>query len=151
MAVPSVMQAPVSLPRRLGAVLYDGLICLALVLGVGIAATPLIGDSPGDALGPGLLGRALLQAALLGVLLGYFQASWTRGGQTIGMRAWGILLLTDEQRTVTPDRALIRSLAAVLSWAPAGLGFLWALVDPDRLTWHDRLSRTRLVRVSKGA
>jgi uncharacterized RDD family membrane protein YckC len=25
------------------------------------------------------------------------------------------------------------------------LGFLWQLVDKDKLTWHDRISGTRLV------
>jgi uncharacterized RDD family membrane protein YckC len=41
--------------------------------------------------------------------------------------------------------AAARLLAAVLSWLPAGMGYLWLLVDRDRLTWHDRLSRTRVV------
>ena len=26
-----------------------------------------------------------------------------------------------------------------------GLGFLWQLWDAEQLTWHDRLSKTRLV------
>jgi len=41
--------------------------------------------------------------------------------------------------------ALARYGAAVLSLLPLGLGFWWALVDPDRCAWHDRLSGTRLV------
>jgi hypothetical protein len=36
-------------------------------------------------------------------------------------------------------------LAASLSWAALGLGFLWQLWDPEKLTWHDRLSNTRLI------
>jgi hypothetical protein len=35
----------------------------------------------------------------------------------------------------------MRVLYVLLSAAPLGLGFAWAWFDPDRLTWHDRLSR----------
>jgi uncharacterized RDD family membrane protein YckC len=37
-----------------------------------------------------------------------------------------------------------RALASTLSAAAMGLGFAWALVDEDRLGWHDRISRTHL-------
>ena len=37
--------------------------------------------------------------------------------------------------------ANVRFFAALLSWAPAGLGFLWQLWDKDKLTWHDRHQR----------
>lgn len=134
-------QARVGLPRRLGAILYDGLICLGLVFGVAIVATALTGPDPGP------VARVLLQTALAGTPLAYFQVSWTRGGQTIGMRAWRIRLAAAGTEAVPWDRALLRALTALLSWGAAGLGFLWALADPERLAWHDRLSGTRLVRL----
>jgi uncharacterized RDD family membrane protein YckC len=37
-----------------------------------------------------------------------------------------------------------RALASTLSAAAMGLGFAWALVDEDRLGWHDRISGTHL-------
>ena len=42
-----------------------------------------------------------------------------------------------------------RLLAALLSWGLLGLGFLWVLVDRNRLAWHDHLSGTRLVMTGK--
>jgi uncharacterized RDD family membrane protein YckC len=45
----------------------------------------------------------------------------------------------------------LRFLAAIVSWLPFGLGFWWQLWDRDGLTWHDRLSSTRLVHYPKGA
>jgi len=39
----------------------------------------------------------------------------------------------------------------VLSWLPAGLGYLWQLWDPEKLTWHDRISKTRIVYYPKDA
>jgi len=35
-----------------------------------------------------------------------------------------------------------RALAMLLSTFPLGLGLLWSFVDPDRLCWHDRISKT---------
>ena len=46
---------------------------------------------------------------------------------------------------VSLGAATLRFFAAILSWLPLGLGFFWQLWDADRLTWHDRLSRTRIV------
>jgi hypothetical protein len=39
-----------------------------------------------------------------------------------------------------------RILAVLLSACPLGLGFVWAALDEDRLTWHDRISRMYLRR-----
>jgi uncharacterized RDD family membrane protein YckC len=36
--------------------------------------------------------------------------------------------------------------ALLLSLLPLGLGVAWALFDDDRLSWHDRLSKTYLRR-----
>jgi uncharacterized RDD family membrane protein YckC len=42
-----------------------------------------------------------------------------------------------------------RLAAAVLSWLPAGLGWLWCVFDREHRTWHDVLSHTRVVVVPK--
>jgi hypothetical protein len=36
--------------------------------------------------------------------------------------------------------AIVRALASLLSLLPLGLGFLWILFDPQRQTWHDKIS-----------
>lgn len=47
-------------------------------------------------------------------------------------------------------RALwIRYAVGSLSLALGGLGFWWAWLDRDRLTWHDRASKTRLERIAR--
>ena len=33
----------------------------------------------------------------------------------------------------------------MISLLPFGLGFFWQLVDKERLAWHDRISKTRLI------
>lgn len=81
---------------------------------------------------------------LLVVAALFFVGFWTRG-ETLGMRAWRLRILGPASEPPGPGRALLRFFAALLSWSALGLGFLWVLVDRDRLAWHDRLSGTRLV------
>src|ERR1017187_2403797 len=63
-------------------------------------------------------------------------------GDTPGMCWTQLRLLNfDGQR---PDRAQrsYRLAAKCLSFLAAGLGVLWALVDEEKLSWHDHISRT---------
>ena len=45
-------------------------------------------------------------------------------------------------------RATLRTLAYVVSALPLGAGFLPGVISADRLTLHDRLAHTRVVRPS---
>ena len=77
---------------------------------------------------------------------GYAVLSWHRGGQTLGMRPWRLMLVA-----VDGQRPLWRALATryavgTVSLLAAGAGFWWAWIDRDALTWHDRASNTRMVR-----
>ena len=47
--------------------------------------------------------------------------------------------LTDENPTRSAMRK--RLLAMLLAAVPLGMGFAWALLDEDRMGWHDRMSR----------
>jgi len=81
-------------------------------------------------------------AALVGFLALYEWLFFTFAESTPGMRYAKIALCTfgDEN----PDRkALQRRIgASFLAALPLGLGFLWALLDEDRLGWHDRMTQT---------
>jgi uncharacterized RDD family membrane protein YckC len=60
---------------------------------------------------------------------------------TPGMRYAKIALCTFEDENPTRKAMCRRVWFFLLSAAPLGLGFAWAMFDPDRLSWHDRLSR----------
>jgi uncharacterized RDD family membrane protein YckC len=60
---------------------------------------------------------------------------------TPGMRYAKIALCTFEDENPTRKAMCRRVWFLLLSVAPLGLGLAWALFDPDRLSWHDRLSR----------
>jgi uncharacterized RDD family membrane protein YckC len=86
---------------------------------------------------------------MAGVGFGYYGLSWRRGGQTLGMRAWR-LRLVHASGQVPPWRAvLLRYLVAGVSLGAFGLGFLWSLWDPQRRSWHDLASGTRLLRLPR--
>jgi uncharacterized RDD family membrane protein YckC len=65
------------------------------------------------------------------------------------MRAWRLRLFGEDGEAVGWRAAVVRVAAAYLSTFALGLGYLWLLIDPDKRTWHDRLSRTRLVILEK--
>lgn len=77
----------------------------------------------------------------------YAVASWSRGGQTLGMRPWRLRVVGMDETAPTRMQLLRRYLVGTLSLLCGGLGFWWAWCNRERLTWHDRASRTRIVRV----
>jgi uncharacterized RDD family membrane protein YckC len=83
------------------------------------------------------------------ICFGFYSWFWLHGGQTLGMRAWRLRVQRLDGGPITIWQALLRFLAAIVSLACAGLGFLWMLVDRKRMTWHDRFSETVIVRLPK--
>ena len=130
--------------RRLGAVVYDGLLLIALWLAAMAPVVVFTGEHPST------LARASTQLYLFLVGFAFFGGFWTHGGQTLGLRTWRLRVEDAQGGRLTWARALARYAAALLSWLPFGLGFLWILVDPHGRAWHDRLSATRVASVASG-
>lgn len=126
------------LTRRLAACLYDGLVLLAVLMVAGALWVALARGAapPGD---------WAFRLYLLAVSAAFFGIFWTRG-ETLGMRAWKLRIVGPEGAPPGWRRCLLRFAVALFSWAALGLGFLWVLVDRERLAWHDRASGTRLLR-----
>jgi uncharacterized RDD family membrane protein YckC len=127
--------------RHLGAILYDLLLMLALLMvATTLVVVPLslqgaevaIGDSP------------LFRLYLLAVGGGYYFWFWTHGGQTVGMKTWKFRLADDSGRDTQPLQALLRLLLAMVTNAFFLAGLLWRLFDSENKTLYDRLSHTRL-------
>jgi uncharacterized RDD family membrane protein YckC len=142
LAQPQDAPARAGLPRRLAAAFYDAFLLFALWFAAAAAMLPLTG---GEAVGPG---NPLFTSYLFLVAFLFFGWFWTHGGQTLGMRAWRLRVQRRDGGPLTWSHALLRFLVAIPSWLLLGAGFLWALVDRDGQTWHDRYSETVVVRVS---
>jgi uncharacterized RDD family membrane protein YckC len=67
---------------------------------------------------------------------------FTYADSTPGMRYAKIALCTFDDENPARKTLHWRVAALILSALPLGLGFLWALLDDDRLGWHDRITRT---------
>ncbi|QNI37386.1 RDD family protein [Edaphobacter albus] len=132
--------APLDL--RLMSAMVDG--CIILAASVVFAAVAVL---TATRLSPGPLHMPLTNAAISSVgaivLLGFFYQMlfFTFSNSTPGMRYAHIGLCTFSDEN--PSRAAMRRriLSLALSSASLGLGVLWALLDEERLGWHDRISR----------
>ena len=91
----------------------------------------------------------LLWLVCWGVAGLYATISWRRGGQTLGMRPWRLKVTTTNGSPPSWKQLWGRFAVGTLSLLLAGLGFWWAWFDRDRLTWHDRFSGTRMLRLPK--
>lgn len=122
----------------MGAVIYDALLVVALMF---LATLPFVAVRGGEPVEPGNVAYRL---AMLLVAYLFFVGFWSIYGRTLGLQSWRLRIETMDGRKPSLWQSSIRFFAAVLSWLPAGLGFWWQLWDPERLTWHDRMSGTRL-------
>jgi uncharacterized RDD family membrane protein YckC len=91
----------------------------------------------------------LVVVALAGILLlmAYFGVFTVFAYGTPGLIWAGLEVRTFEGNPPKRIDCFWRSFGYIVSTSALMLGFIWALVDGDGLTWHDRMSRTLLVRV----
>lgn len=141
-----ISATPAHLALRLIAAVYDLLPLAALWFVAAALALALTGGTLDVHV---FTHKVLVQALVLAVSAAYCVISWTRGGATIGMRAWRLRVVAADGTPVELQRALLRFAVALLSLGCGGLGFLWCLIDRERRAWHDLAAGTLLVRVEK--
>lgn len=120
------------------AVSYDLLLLLAWLF---IATLPIIALNDGEAIGdsnPFFIAYLWLASF---VFYGWF---WTHGGQTLGMRAWRIRLVSRRTHNVSWQQAWLRFACALPAWLLLGLGIWWQYLGSDKQSWPDRVSGTGL-------
>ncbi len=161
--------------RRLAALVYDGLLLLAILFVGTLAILPLTGGEGITPAAPGLGAYLAYRAYLALLALGYFGLAWTRGGQTLGMMAWKIRLgAADDNAPGWPAaiRRFALGLALVvaaesglrLALGPGGsarvvaggflllplfVNFAWIPFDARGRSLQDLASRTRILRIGK--
>ena len=129
---------PASFIVRVMAMIYDALI----VLGIWVFTIVLLVTIAGDA----VVG-AWVQSLLFVELFAFFAYFWMKRGQTVGMLAWRLRIVSTEPMTLR--RVLLRFVGAFLGGACLFLGYLWILFDRDRRSWSDLLSGTQVIRDPK--
>lgn len=136
---------PVGFIRLAASIFYDALLLTAVLF----FATFLLLLIPEDIRNTNPVVQVLKVFWYLLVSYIYFVGFWLKGGQTPGMKAWKIRLVNMQGGAPGMKQAALRFFAAMLSWALAGAGFLWMIVDRNHLSLHDHLSGSRLLLLKK--
>lgn len=77
----------------------------------------------------------------------YFFLFMITASQTPGMKQRQLTIVTQDGLPLDPSRACMRGFGYVVSILPLMLGFLWALIDPEHLTWADKVSGTYVKKI----
>lgn len=162
--VPLAEKPVPSIPRRMAALPYEGLLMLALML---VMSFPIAGLKGATLNG---VPHLIFQLYLLAVLGAYFTWFWRHGGQTLPMKTWRLRVLTRNGDALNWKFALRRFICATLFYGPACAGIMfaffpnrisplitmwtffpmiatlfWAKFDADKQFLHDRWAGTRIV------
>lgn len=134
-----------SIGRRLGALVIDN-----ILLGVvAYALFPQQEYRAGEPFGPFILQAFFTSAsAIFGIAYRWLMITFVNG-QTFGKMVMRIRVARPDGRPVDLGRSLVRSFFAIFSGLFFGLGFAWALWDPQRRTWHDIAADTRVFPVER--
>jgi uncharacterized RDD family membrane protein YckC len=123
--------------RRLGGMVYDTMILIAIWM---ITLFVLVALNGGNAVtGFGLQTLLFLETYF------FFAWFWREDGQTVGMMAWRMRVVSNNGMRLSLTQITTRFAGACLSAICLGLGYLWILVDPDRRSWGDIMSDSRVV------
>lgn len=131
-----------SLSRRVWAASVDG----TLVAGAAVLFGWIVMRmAPAIPLPLQLAGEVVVLALLW---IGYQYVLLVYSGETPGLLVTGLELRRADGSPTTRALRRWRVLASVLSVATFGLGYAWAWFDEDRLSWHDRITRSSMQRRS---
>jgi len=135
-----IMKSDVSLLRRIGSISYDFFLVFSFVFFIsGIVI--LINDKKP------ITSNFFFFLVTLPVIFAYFSVSWVRGKQTLGMRAWKFEIIQKNGGNITYKQSFVRFILAVISLA--GIGFIFQLLNKNRLPIHDYYSKTYLISIYK--
>ena len=128
---------PASVARRLGAGLID-----AIFVGAACAVSAAIFRQMTHERMPPPEAAAVLGAAAIVFWAAYQYLLLVYSGRTPGLWFAGLELVSLRGSRVTRERRRWRVFASYLSAVSLGLGYVWALMEPDKLAWHDRMTGT---------
>ena len=130
--------------RRLAALVYDALIVIAILFlasAIAMLVVVLIMGSAAITEQNVLVENPIYFAWLIFCWFYYYSWCWQRGGQTLGMKAWRLKLVSNDGDKISYKNALLRFLSALF-----GLANFWLLVSGKR-GWHDILSHSNITSI----
>jgi uncharacterized RDD family membrane protein YckC len=137
---------PAGFIRRLAALVYDSLVITAiLILSTAVVMMFIVIFMGETAITEQkvLVENPLYFAWLLATWFYYYAWCWRTGGQTLGMKAWRLKLVSNDNLIISYKHAFIRFISSFLGLANLGVLF------PGKRGWHDRLSHSDIVVIDK--
>ena len=128
--------------RRLLALFYD----LLLIAGILLSFTLFIVIINGNAVSSFLGSNLMLLSYFLISFIFYIYFWYFNEGQTLGMQAWKIKLVADDNQAISIKSMLIRLVLGLLFGSIAGLNFFVILFRSDKRSLNDIYSKTKIVR-----
>lgn len=164
---------PAPLWRMVCSMVYDSFLMIACLLVVMFIIVAINGFQP---ISNHAWKKHLTTGILMTIWAAFFVYFWSQQGQTLGMRAWKLVLIAEDGRPPHPARALWRwclimlifllpislcftfdlllfpkdwLIALIILTFPVILGYSFALFGKSKRSLFDRLSRTSIVVVDK--
>ena len=136
---------PAGFLKRVLALVYDSLLIGAIVLVLSLLLVFVNGGYPesGSVL-------SFIQFFIL-VFAGpiFYSYFWIANkGQTTGMVAWKIKLVSMDESELNIIQTMLRCLISTISFVCFGMGYLWILYDKDNLSWSDMLTKTKVIKTN---
>ena len=128
-----------SLLKQIIAMIYDSFLIISILF---IGTAILLPFNQGE-----VVGGIYYSIYLLLIVFIFYSWFWNKSGQTLGMKVWKIRIINDYGLNPSWSISFLRFIFALLSFACFGLGYWWRLFTP--YTWHDHLSNTRIINISK--
>ncbi|MCE2596282.1 RDD family protein [Motilimonas cestriensis] len=142
------------LGRRLGALIYDALVVIAVMLfsaalgavvAILLEKMGLISTAGHVDMAAYLSHNIFYQLWIWFVFISFYVFFWTRGGQTIGMRAWRLRVQNEDGSPINKSQAVIR-----LATATCGLGNLFVPFNkPKHRSFQDHWAECEVVVLTK--
>lgn len=142
--------------RRLGAMIYDFLLAVAVYMVAGamgfglfmaLTSSGLVSlngfEHVSDALNGTPIYHGIYQLWLALCVGSFYALFWSRGGQTLGMRAWRLKVQHPNGQNIS----FITACARVV-WSLMGIGNLWILINDNKLALQDSMTRSEVVVLS---
>ena len=138
-AMPAVEEPTIAKPTtRLAAIVYDGMLILALLFLVGTVLTVIgtlltmqTGTESAQARSlPVWYQNIVMTPSFILTLVGFYGLFWRRGGQTLGMQTWRLKTVNDSGHLLTWGQSFKRIMAASLM--PLIFGIIGSLIGGSR-------------------
>lgn len=125
--------------KRFAALVYDSFLVTAILF---LATFIALQFNHGESYGKHHIGFTMFLIFSAGL---YIVWCWAKGGQTLGMKAWRLRMISTDNKQMTLTHAIVRYLWGVVGFWLAGVGFLWCLFDRQKQSLQDRIAGTSFI------